>query len=410
VKVLRLTTAYPSYLRQFYEKRPHLKQAGYTEQLKQLNADGFGWADFWQSALGPLGYEVRDIVANAEPLQRAWASEQGFEPSVERWLLDIAEAQVRKFAPDVLFMDDYASFPAAWVRALRDRHRSIRLVLGWCGAPYDDESIFREYDVVLSCIPELVAEFERQGHKAVHLNHAFHPRMAVGLSMAERDIPVSFVGQLIAGKDAHIQRIEILTALAKEVDVRIHSPQAPDTRGRGMFPYALKSLIRVSWYHAFWTLHRGGLPVSRLPFFRRPIAWNPRPRLAMNARPPIKGMRPAVFGRDMFAVLGRSTVTFNSHIDLSRHSASNMRLFEATGMGACLVTDWKQNLHTLFEPDVEVVTYRNAAECIEKIRWLIRHPKQSADIAAAGRRRTLSSHTFAHRAPELDAIIRRYLH
>ena len=43
-----------------------------------------------------------------------------------------------------------------------------------------------------------------------------------------------------------------------------------------------------------------------------------------------------------------------------------MRLFEATGSGACLVTDWKENLGELFEPDVEVVTYRSVAECVKK--------------------------------------------
>ncbi len=411
LKLLRLTTAYPSYLRQFYGKRPSLRNAPYAVQLEQMNADAFGWADFWASALTPLGYEVRDITANAKFLQMAWAAEHGLAPGAEHWLLEIAAAQVRSFAPDVLFMDDFASFSAGWVRQMRAECPSIRLVLGWCGAPYDDAAVFGAYDAVLSCIPELVEDFRSKGLNAYHLDHAFHPRVAQQVPETERDVDMSFIGQLVPGKHAHLERLEILTALSKQINVRIHSPQAWSLFDlqEGAIPYAIKSLIRVPWYHAFWTLHRAGVPVERIPFFRRPLAWPVRPRLLSIPRSPIRGMKPALYGLDMFALLGRSKLTFNSHIDLSRYSASNMRLFEATGMGACLVTDWKPNLRELFEPDVEVATYRSAAECIEKTRWLLEHPRDAARIAAAGHRRTLSSHTFAHRAPLLDDLVRRQL-
>ena len=120
-------------------------------------------------------------------------------------------------------------------------------------------------------------------------------------------------------------------------------------------------------------------------------------------------MHRPVFGMDMFRLLARSKVSLNIHTDISPKSASNMRLFEATGMGACLLTDWKSNLHDLFEPDVEVVTYRSAEECVEKIRWLSDRPEEITRIGEAGRRRTLRSHTFDQRAPLLDEILRSHL-
>jgi spore maturation protein CgeB len=86
-----------------------------------------------------------------------------------------------------------------------------------------------------------------------------------------------------------------------------------------------------------------------------------------------------------------------------------MRMYEATGMGACLVTDWKSNLQELFEPEVEVVTYRSAAECVEKVDWLLAHPSEIVRIGEAGRRRTLRSHTYNHRAPLLDEIMRSHM-
>src|ERR1043166_4762805 len=64
-----------------------------------------------------------------------------------------------------------------------------------------------------------------------------------------------------------------------------------------------------------------------------------------------------LFGLEMYQVLFDSLITFNSHGDNSPKKAANMRLYEATGVGTCLLTDWKENLNEFFEPDVEVVTY-----------------------------------------------------
>lgn len=410
MRLLRLTSAYPAYMRSFYRRHGALRRQPYARQLEEMNADAFGWADFWEHALAPLGYSVWDITANAEPMQRSWAREQGVAPGKDRWLTEIAFAQVVHYAPDVLFMDDYSNFPENWIREVRAACPSIRLVLGWCGAPYVDDSVFRAYDIVLSCIPELVREFRDKGHRAFQLHHAFDPRIAARMPKTERDIDLSFVGQLSVDREAHHTRLEILARLSKDVSIRIHSPQASRLFDlyNGILPWVIKDLVRIPWYHAFWLLRRAGAPVEDIPYFRKALKWT-RPQVRPIQRSPIAGMRPGVFGMDMFRLLHRSKLTFNSHIDLSRNSASNMRLFEATGCGACLVTDWKQNLAELFEPDVEVVTYRSAEECVDKVKWLLDQPGERAKIAAAGAKRTLGQHTYAHRAPLLDSIIRQHL-
>ena len=111
----------------------------------------------------------------------------------------------------------------------------------------------------------------------------------------------------------------------------------------------------------------------------------------------------------MFQTLRDSKVTYNNHIDVSPRSASNMRLFEATGIGTCLVTDWKENISELFEPEKEVVTYRSIDECAEKIRWLLENPAERDAIGKAGQARTLKDHTFSSRAALLDDIFKRYV-
>jgi hypothetical protein len=112
-----------------------------------------------------------------------------------------------------------------------------------------------------------------------------------------------------------------------------------------------------------------------------------------------------LYGRAMFAQLRQSNITLNRHITIAQPAAGNMRLFEATGAGACLVTDTRRDLDEIFALDSEVVTYSSNDECVERIRWLLEHPAAAAEIAARGQRRTLAEHTFAHRAVELEGLI-----
>jgi spore maturation protein CgeB len=154
-----------------------------------------------------------------------------------------------------------------------------------------------------------------------------------------------------------------------------------------------------------------GIPdaiLRSLPGISKARTWKSMPALPMI--PELREvLHPPVFGLKMFETLARSKVTFNKHIDASPFSASNMRMFEATGSGTCLMTDAKRNIRELFEPDYEVVTYETTGECIEKVRWLLDHPAEQKAIAQKGQERCLKEHTFTQRAPTLDRLIRKNL-
>jgi hypothetical protein len=407
MRLLYLTSLYSAYIQQFYAARPGLAQQPYQMQKAALDEDAFGWGDFWGHALAPLGYQVTEVLANVKPLQRAWAQERGVPWRAESWLLDLPRAQVERFRPDILFLDDFSTFSAAWLSELRQAAPGLRLILGWCGAPYQDASVFQGYDAVLSCIPEMAAQFKAMGHRSHHLHHAFEPRILARLGEAgEPDIPVSFVGSLNRGREAHRDREELLLALSRQTPVQIFTPNLDlglgaqlGTLGRGLL-YRGMAAAKGAGAPAAW--------LARLPLVGRAATWTFRPLAAVH--PGLKPLaRPGVFGLEMYRLLRRSQVTLNHHIALSAHSASNMRLFEATGVGACLLTDWKDNLAELFEPEQEVATYRSHAECVEKVQWLLRNPQARQAMAKAGQTRTLRCHTFAHRAPRLDEIIRQEL-
>jgi spore maturation protein CgeB len=114
-------------------------------------------------------------------------------------------------------------------------------------------------------------------------------------------------------------------------------------------------------------------------------------------------------GIEMYQILNRSKITLNHHIDMAGCYANNLRLYEATGVGTLLITDWKKNLHELFEPGREVVSYRSPEECIELVRYYLEHDEERQAIARAGQARTLRDHTSHQRMQSLVEIVSRYL-
>ncbi len=94
--------------------------------------------------------------------------------------------------------------------------------------------------------------------------------------------------------------------------------------------------------------------------------------------------------------MGQSRITLNSHGD-SVKQAGNMRLFEATGMGSLLLTDYKPNMSDYFEEGKEVITYKSHADAIDKATYFINHPEEASAIAKNGQSRVFSQYNTENR-------------
>lgn len=407
IRLVRLGTVYQPYLESFYALRRLDYKNTYEERKKAFEWDAFGWADFWSHSLGKLGYQALDIHANVQPIQQAWAKENGVRWDEQNWLTQVAAQQILQFKPDVLFLSDYGSFSADWIRELRAACPSLRLVISWCGAPYSSAEVFKASDLILSCVPELVEDFEKKGHRALYFQHGFDPRILDRLKKKEDSVlDFTFIGQIVRAAQFHNQREELLREVVAKTPLKIFSP----AHGQSVFD-TLKFGAKVGAYGLVRGLNLTGVSresMAAIPVLGKAAFWKSLPAGPVS-RSIRKRIQPAVFGLDMFSTLAGSRVTLNSHIDISPKFASNMRLFEATGVGACLLTDWKENLSEFFEDGREVVSFKSAEECVEKFRWLLAHPKERAEIAKAGQRKTLSRFSFDQRAVDLDLLIRKSL-
>jgi len=82
----------------------------------------------------------------------------------------------------------------------------------------------------------------------------------------------------------------------------------------------------------------------------------------------------------------------------------NCRAFEIAGCGGFQLLTRVPILAEHFEPDVEVATFGDIDEMIEKVAFYLRNPAAAAAIAERGRLRAHREHTYDHRLTELLRI------
>ncbi|MEA2467788.1 MAG: hypothetical protein QOJ57_1914 [Thermoleophilaceae bacterium] len=374
MRVLVVDTYYPAFLATHYRERPELDGAGYRDQLGSLLERHFGTGETYSRELRALGHDAADVIVNCEPLQAAWAREHGLalhEPlrraaaaaptragALARQAVAhrVALAQVRAARPDVLYLQDLWFFSRRELDAIR---RAGILVVGQIASEPPPAERLRGFDLILTSFPHYVERFRALGVASEYLAIAFDQEVARRVDVspdAERPHGAVFVGGVNPG--VHPAGTALLERLCERLDLEV-------------------------WGYGRDELHAASPLLAR----HRGEAW----------------------GIDMYRVLAQAKVVVNRHIEAAEGFANNMRLFEATGSGAALVTEAAPNLAELFEPGVELLTYSGEDELVAQVEKLLGDDAARLAVATAGQRRTLRDHTYAGRIRELAAILECHL-
>lgn len=102
---------------------------------------------------------------------------------------------------------------------------------------------------------------------------------------------------------------------------------------------------------------------------------------------------------------GMSDINFNC-TSKQMKGAVNQRIFDVPAAGAFVLTDWREQMDALFEPQKEIIAFREPEEAPDLIRHYLAHPGERAKVAAAARRRVLAEHTWEHRLQQLLRCMR----
>lgn len=351
-RILFVDTYYPAVL-----ESSHLRMAGmpYQTALANLIGLGFGTSDFASGAMRKAGWEAKDIVANAGPLQASWRRERHKTELDSSEPARTALEQIREFDPDAVAVQSASFFRAEHLEELRNDGRVLILFASYALDPYVPLEL---YDVMFTSFPHYEALYGKRV-RVEYLPLAFAPEAISDLEgEPERDLPVTFVGGL---GYRHIWKA-----------------------AEDLFETFAREIKDFGW----WGYGAGNLPAASA--LRK--AW--------------KG---EAWGKDMYRLYRRSKIVVNRHGEIAHGFANNMRLFEATGCGAMVLTEEAPNLCHLYLPGQELVAYMHAEDLVQKVRYYLEHDQERDRIARAGREATYARHTYSHRGERIDRIIRPFV-
>lgn len=344
---LFVNTYYPGFVNNHYSSHPGLNEQRYDDQLASIQAEYFGDSDFYSSGMIAAGWSASEVIANCEPLQNAWARENDFIGTG----LNILVEQIKRINPAVVYLQDLSLATSDLIRSIREY---TGMIVGQIASPVPPTASLSDLDIIISSFPHFVERFRDAGITSYYQPLSFEPRVLDVLKKQDYEYPVTFVGGI---SPAHGNGLDLLEYLVDRTPIEFW--------GYGAETLPDNSKIKARHHGEVW-------------------------------------------GHTMFNVFHNSYITVNRHIDVAENNANNMRLFEATGCGALLITDYKDNLNELFVVGEEVVAYRSPEECAALVKYYLEHPEEGRRIAEAGQRRTLSEHVYARRLQDTVTYLERH--
>jgi len=360
IKIYKAFHTYQSYLDVFYKRNNHLKKASFQDQRAALIHDGFPWIFSWSENNSCEDIEIFETVHNCEHLQKAWSNKYKNEND---WQLQIVYEQIKEQQPNICVLYPPDLFEYDKLEHIRSLVNHEIIFVGYDGMDRQDVTLYNGYDLILTCSDYISNFYKSCGKLTYTLNFCFDESILLKINtLSQPKYSIGFTGSIY--QNVHDNRYNLLKKLSKEIDVAIRSDFGIDVNYSLFSKNQIKRLVKekdIENYLGLWRISKN----------------NPGP----------------VYGLDMFQFLRDSKVSINMHGDKIGFAA-NVRMYEITGVGSCMLTDWKENIGELFEPGKEIVTYTCLEEACEKSRFLIKNEKIRLQIAKAGQERTLKEYTY----------------
>ena len=344
-KIAFVDTYYPEALASW-----HLTTSSYETRLKEIMARLFGTSDYYSNAFRAYGWDAIDIVANDVVGVDLWRNEHACSL---RGCVSVVLEMLQRFQPDVVYCQNLTFFTPQQLRSIPAKVFTGQISSAWPGDDY-----IKAFDLLFTSFPFYPARFEALGVRGRFLQIAFggdEVLKSLQYRPAQRDIDVAFVGGV---GPIWRQGTATLSYLAQQV---------PTFRWGGYgLEYIPKGALREAYVGPVW-------------------------------------------GIDMYKMYARAKIVVNRHGEVFQGFSNNMRLFEATGCGALLITEATPNLSEYFAPGEECATYTTPEELVAKVTFYLSHPELLDCVAVCGRAHTLDSHVYIHVLKFAEAEIRKLL-
>lgn len=379
LKFLRISSAYPSFLQQFEDQNIRkLENYDYKKSLEIYFEENYSVSNNISNELKKLDYKCFEIISNFTKLQNKWLKEFGKNNSDK----DILLQQIDFYKPNILFLGNAELAKKNFINKIRKFH-FIKLILIFHCAPTNKKILenLHNVDGIITCTEGYKRIYEKLFNKKIHLmHHAYQFKNLVEWS--KKSIDITFIGSIFLNKNLHYNRVDLVYSLMKKFK---NSYVSLNFSKKFIFTYFI-SFIRA---------------IINLSLFKDPSFYYKILYIYSFSKKP-------VFGNKMHQILSKTKILLNTHIADTEY-AGNMRLFEGTGNGCLVITDYRKGLDDLFEIGKEIDTFGDKKDLINKCFKYLNDFKLSKTISMSGQQRTCKDHNYKERIRNLDKFIKKLL-
>lgn len=354
LKFLQLINLYTNYYEYFYQKYPQAKFLNYDQHYNLLINDGFAATHYFALEMHNFGYDSKMIIGNDNILLNKLAQLINIPFTNNR--LEFLAKFVDFEKPDILFISDAIEFDYKFTKLLNHKPR---LIIAWRSQSVSEEMDWRDYDIVVSNMYKIKDSALQKGVKYFEEFYPAFPNYILNnLEPNNYELDLSFAGQITLD---HIKRIKYLEILANIID-----------------PNIIK--------FAVFTPNQNSLPLEfKLNNF----------------------LQKEKFGLDYYNTFKKTKINLNIHLDIA-DNIGNMRLFEITGTGSFLLTDYHPNIENFFKIGEEIDVFNSPEELVQKIHYYLTNEQLRERIALKGQEKCLNQFSLYNAAYKLHQIIQKY--
>ena len=247
----------------------------------------------------------------------------------------------------------------------------ITTINWYCNASYQFHNVVEIAPAFHYClVPEKfrLADYRRAGAHPLYCQEAANPNVYRSHDLP-REFDVTFVGQRYGSRSHYLRRL-----IDAGIDARIWGPswQRPSAPVWKKAARYLRSRLLGNRTGYEWELpgHRCGPILSDEEL----IQMYSRSKISLG-----------------FTAVAQTPTTANTIKQV------RLRDFEATMSGAFYLVEYFEELAEFFEPDREIVFFRDEGELVDKARYYLKHEAEREEIRQAGMRRARSEHTWHKR-------------
>lgn len=356
LKFLQLINLYPKYYDYFYQKYPHAKLLNYEQHYNLLVNDGFAATHYFALEMHNFGYDSKMIIGNDIILLNKLAQETNIQLTNNNRLEFLANL-IDFEKPDILFISDAIEYDYKLTKLLKHKPK---LIIAWRSQSVSDDMDWRDYDIVVSNMYKIKELASQKGVKYFEEFYPAFPNFIINnLDPINYEYDLSFAGQITLD---HIKRIKYLEIISNVID---------------------NSQIKF----AVFTPNKQSLP----------------PEFKLN-----NFLQHEKFGLDYYNTFRKTKININVHLDIA-DNIGNMRLFEITGSGGFLLTDYHPNIEKFFKVGEEIDVFNSPEELMQKIQFYLHNDKLREQIAIKGQEKCLKQFSLYNAAYKLHQIIQKYI-